>query len=119
MDKALENNTKLILRSNKMNRVMKKEDLVDELSLRTNFYKCNIKVILDALDDIIIENMSTATKKEPSEIHLSLGFVFGGRYSPKHEARDPRTGETVMTPAKYIPYARFSPHFRKKINKKK
>lgn len=102
-----------------MNRVMKKEDLVDELSLRTNFYKCNIKVILDALDEIIVENMSTATKKEPSEIHLSLGFVFGGRYSPKHEVRDPRTGEKVMTPAKYIPYARFSPNFRKKINKKK
>lgn len=102
-----------------MERVLKRKELVDELASRTNFYKKNIDVILDALDDIIIENMSAATKKEPSEIHLSLGFVFGGRYSPKHEARDPRTGETVITPAKYIPYARFSPHFRKKINKKK
>lgn len=119
MDTVVENNTKLILRSNEMKRVMKKEDIVNEIALKTNFYKCNIRVILDALDDIIIENMSAATKKEPSEIHLSLGFVFGGRYSPKHEVRDPRTGEKVMTPAKYIPYARFSPHFRKKINKKK
>ena len=92
---------------------------MDELAIRTNFYKKNIDTILDALDEIIVENMSAATKKEPSEIHLSLGFVFGGRYSPKHEVRDPRTGEKVMTPAKYIPYARFSPHFRKKINKKK
>lgn len=102
-----------------MERVLKRKELVDLLSEKTGFFKKNINEILDALDDIIVENMSTATKKEPSEIHLSLGFVFGGRYSPKHEARDPRTGETVMTPAKYIPYARFSPHFRKKINKKK
>ena len=102
-----------------MERVLKRKELVDELASRTNFYKKNIDEILDALDDVIVENMSAATKKEPSEIHLSLGFVFGGRYSPKHEARDPRTGETVITPAKYIPYARFSPHFRKKINKKK
>ena len=102
-----------------MGRVLKRKELVNLLSEKTGFYKKNIDEILDALDDVIVENMSAATKKEPSEIHLSLGFVFGGRYSPKHEARDPRTGETVMTPAKYIPYARFSPHFRKKINKKK
>ena len=97
---------------------MKRKELVDELSARTGFYKHNIDTILDALDDVIVENMSTATKDEPSEIRLSLGFTFGGRYSPKHEARDPRNGTMVMTPAKYIPYAKFSPAFRKKINKK-
>ena len=97
---------------------MKRKQLVDELSARTGFYKHNIDTMLDALDDVIVENMSTATKDEPSEIRLSLGFALGGRYSPKHEVRDPRTGEKVMTPAKYIPYAKFSPAFRKKINKK-
>ena len=101
-----------------MERVMKRQELVDELAARTKFYKHNIDTILDALDDIIVENMSMATKSEPSEIRLSLGFTFGGRYAPKREARDPRTGETIITPAKYIPYARFSPAFRKKINKK-
>lgn len=101
-----------------MERVLKRKELVEELASRTNFYKKNIDEILDALDDVIVENMSTATKKEPSEIHLSLGFVFGGRYAPKREARDPRDGSIIITKAKYIPYAKFSPHFRKKINKK-
>ena len=101
-----------------MERVLKRKELIDELAERTGCYKYNIDAMLDALDDIIVENMSTATKKEPSEIHLSHGFVFGGRFSPKHEAKDPRNGETVITPAKYIPYARFKPSFRKKINKK-
>lgn len=101
-----------------MERVMKRQELVDELSTRTGFYKTNVNAMLDALDDIIVENMSMATKKEPSEIRLSLGFTFGGRYSPRREVRDPRTGEKVMTPAKFIPYAKFSPSFRKKINKK-
>lgn len=102
-----------------MERVLKRKQLVDELSERTGFYKNNIDAMLDALDDVIVENMSAATKTEPSEIHLSHGFVFGGRYSPKHEARDPRNGEKIMTPAKYIPYARFKTSFRKKINNKK
>lgn len=101
-----------------MERVMKRKELIDELSARTGFFKHNIDEILNALDDVIVENMSTATKTEPSEIRLSLGFTFGGRYAPKRQVRNPKTGETVMTPAKYIPYARFSPAFRKKINKK-
>ena len=101
-----------------MERVLKRKQLVDILSERTGFYKHNIDTMLDALDDVIVENMSAATKTEPSEIHLSLGFVFGGRFSPKREAKDPRDGSIIMTPAKYIPYARFKPSFRKKINKK-
>jgi nucleoid DNA-binding protein len=101
-----------------MERILKRKQLVDELSERTGFYKYNIEAMLDALDDIIVENMSMATKTEPSEIHLSHGFVFGGRYSPKRQVRDPRNGEMVMTPAKYIPYARFKTSFRQKINKK-
>lgn len=101
-----------------MERVMKKPELARELAQRTGFYIKNMEQVLDALDDVIVENMSTATKDEPSEIRLSLGFALGGRYSPKREVRDPRNGNMVMTPAKYIPYAKFSPAFRKKINKK-
>jgi nucleoid DNA-binding protein len=101
-----------------MERVLKRPQLVDILSERTGFYKKNINEILDALDDVIVENMSAATKTEPSEVHLSLGFVFGGRYSPKKQAVDPRDGSTITVKAKYIPYAKFKPSFRKKINKK-
>ena len=101
-----------------MERIMQRKELVDELAERTGFYKHNIDTILDALDDVIVENMSTAKEDDPSEIRLSLGFIFGGRYSPAHEAKDPRNGATIMTPAKYIPYARFKPSFRKKINNK-
>ena len=102
-----------------MDRVMKRKELIEELATRTGFYKSNIKLMLEALDDVITENMSMATKKEPSELYLSLGFVIGGRYAPKREVKDPRNGETVMTPEKYIPYARFKQKKKKKINKKK
>ena len=101
-----------------MERVIKKPELARLLAQKTGFYIKNMEQVLNALDDIIVENMGMATKKEPSEICLSLGFVFGGKYSPKREVRDPRTGEKVITPAKFIPYAKFTPSFRKKINKK-
>lgn len=101
-----------------MERVLKRQQLIDILSERTGFYKKNINEILDALDDVIVENMSAATKTEPSEIHLSHGFVFGGRYSPRKKAKDPRDGSEITVPARYIPYAKFKPSFRKKINNK-
>ena len=47
-----------------MDRVMKRKELVDELAARTGFYKTNINSMLDALDDVIVENMSIAKKKE-------------------------------------------------------
>lgn len=102
-----------------MERVLTKYELSRLLAEKTGFYIHNMATVLDALDEIIVSNMSTATEDNPSEIRLSLGFVFGGRYSPEHEVRDPRTQEKVITPAKFIPYAKFSPAFRKKINKKK
>ena len=101
-----------------MERVLKKPELARLLAQKTGFYIKNMEEVLRALDEIIVENMSEATKNEPSEIQLSLGFTFGGKYSPKREVRDPRNGNMVMTPAKFIPYAKFSPAFRKKINKK-
>ena len=101
-----------------MNRVLKKEDLVDIICDRTEFYKIHIKTILDELDNIIVENMMAATESEPSEIRLSLGFTFGGRFVNARKARDPRNGNEIVSPAKIIPYAKFSQNFRKKINEK-
>ena len=102
-----------------MERVLKREELARLLAQKTGFYICNMEVVLKALDEIIVQHMSAATKTEPSELYLSHGFVIGGRYSPKHEVKDPRNGQVVVTPAKYIPYARFKTSFRQKINKKK
>lgn len=102
-----------------MERVLKRDDLARLLAKKTGFYISNTTAMLKALDEIIVENMSTATKTEPSEIYLSLGFIIGGRYVPKRKVKDPRNGKTVTSPAKYIPYAKFKTSFRNKINKKR
>ena len=54
-----------------MKRVMKKEDLACELAERCNFYKYNMRTVVDELADIIIEHFSTATLDEPSELHFT------------------------------------------------
>ena len=42
-------------------------------------------------------------------------MVIGGNRVPEREAKDPRTGETIISPEKVIPYAVFKPSVRLKL----
>ena len=101
-----------------MERIMKKSELIDELSSRTGFYKCNMKIVVEALADIIEDQFKNATLKERSELHLAHGVVLVGTRKPAGEAKDPRTGDTVISPEKVIPSAIFKQSIRQKLYKK-
>lgn len=101
-----------------MERIMKKPELVKALAERTGFYKKNMKEVVEALDEIIIEHFSEATYEEPSELHIATGVVLCGRRTPAHESIDPRDRTTVITPEKVVPYAVFKPSVRLKLYKK-
>lgn len=98
-----------------MERIMKKPELVDELSARTGFYKKNMREVVEALSDIIIEHFSTATFDEPSELHLAPGFVLVGTRKPECQSIDPRDRSETITPEKVIPSAVFKPSIRLKL----
>lgn len=97
---------------------MKKPELIDELAARTGFYKYNMKDVVDALADIIEEHFLTAKIGENSELHLAPGVVLVGKRKPASEAKDPRTGETIISPEKVIPSAVFKQSIRLKLHKK-
>ena len=90
-----------------MERIMKKQELIDELASRTEFFKKNMKVVVEALEDIILENLESAEIGEDSELHLAPGVVICGKRTPQRVAKDPRNGEIITTPEKVIPYAVF------------
>lgn len=101
-----------------MERIMKKEELVSELSERTGFFKKNMREVADALADIIIEHFETAEFGADSELHLAPGVVLVGKRKPAGEAKDPRTGEVIVSPEKVIPSATFKQSIRLKLYKK-
>lgn len=101
-----------------MERIMKKDEIVDELASRTNFYKKNIREIVEAYSDIIIEHFETAEFGADSEFHIAPGIVLIGKRKPKGEAKDPRTGEEIISPEKVIPSAIFKQSIRLKLYKK-
>ena len=101
-----------------MKRVMKKEDLAEELALRCDFYKKNMRLVVNELANIIIEHFETAEFGADSELHLAPGVVLTGTRKAAGEAKDPRTGEMIVSPEKVIPHAVFKPSLRLKLYKK-
>ena len=98
-----------------MERIMKKEDLVSEISARTNFYKTNVREMVEALSDIIQEQFQTAEFGANSELHLAPGVVLVGTRKPEQESIDPRDRSIIITPEKVIPSALFKQSIRKKL----
>lgn len=98
-----------------MERIMKKEDLVNEIAVRTNFYKTNVREMVEALSDIIQEQFQTAEFGADSELHLAPGVVLVGTRKPEQESIDPRDRSIIITPEKVIPSAVFKQSIRKKL----
>ena len=101
-----------------MERIMKKDEIVDELASRTNFFKKNIRDIVETLQDIIVEHFETAEIGANSEFYLAPGIVLVGVRKPAGEAKNPATGELVNSPEKVIPKAVFKQSIRQKLYKK-
>lgn len=101
-----------------MERVMKKQEIIDEIASRTGFFKCNVKDMVEAYSDVIIEHFQTAEIGADSEFHLAPGIVLIGKRKPAGEAKDPRTGENIVSPEKVIPSAVFKASIRQKLYKK-
>ena len=100
-----------------MNRIMKKEDIVEELSKRCDFYKKNMRLVFDELANMIIENFETAEFGADSEFHLAPGIVLKGTRKPEGRALDPRDRSEVITPEKVVPSAVFKQSVRLKLYK--
>ena len=97
-------------------RYMVQDDVLTELKDRTGFYKKDIQVVLDALEEIIMEHMHTATLEQPSEMRLFKGWRVGAKFTPERESIDPRDRSVITTPEKFIPYCKFKQSFRDRMN---
>jgi nucleoid DNA-binding protein len=98
-----------------MERIMNREDLARALAEKTGFFVKNMNEVTVALEEIVLENLLEATFEEDSELLIAPGVVIGGRRVPAREAKDPRTGEMILSPEKVIPYATFKQSIRQKL----
>ena len=98
-----------------MGNIVKKQDLINILAEKTGFYKMNIKDMVEALSETVLETLESATFEEDSEIHLMNGLVISGHRVPERECVNPKTGESTISPEKVIPKATFKQSLRLKM----
>lgn len=95
--------------------IFKKEDLVNLLSQKTGFFKKNMLEVANALEEIILECLQSATFERDSELQLAPGVVICGHRVPEGKAIDPRDRSEIISPEKVIPKAVFKQSIRKKL----
>lgn len=98
-----------------MGKIMKRKEIADALYKKTNFYKKNMLKVVDAFAEIVIENLQSATLEEDSSIQIAPGIYIIGHRVPDRAAKDPRTGEDIISPEKVIPRAEFKASIRHKL----
>ena len=99
-----------------MKSFISQEDIIDRLHKETEFYKKDLRLIMDSLEEVIMEMMTDAKEGHPSEIRLFHGWKLGAKVLPERETKNPKTGEDIITPEKLSPYCSFEQTFKKKLN---
>lgn len=91
-------------------------DIINILSKKTNFYKYQIKEVLDALEETIYEQLQEATIEKPSECRLFFGLILGAKRIPEQLKKMHFTNEKIYVPEHLNPFVKIKETFRKKVN---
>ena len=100
-----------------MKNYVTQDQIIRQVKDKTGYSLKALKEAFDALEEVLVENMLEATEEQPSEIRLFHGWRIGAKILPEREAKDPRNGQTIITPRKFSPYCTFEQYYRQKINK--
>ncbi len=92
---------------------MTKAELVENIALETGISKKDTGLIVN----LILENIGHAlVKNDKVELRGFGSFKVKSRRS--RMARNPRTGESVLVPAKLVPYFKASNELKARLNNK-
>ena len=93
---------------------MNKAELITKVSEKANVTQKVAKVIVDTLFDGMMESLE---KGERIEIR---GFgSFGLNYRPPRTGRNPKSGERVKVPEKYVPHFKAGKELRERVDSNK
>ena len=93
---------------------MTKSELIDELNAKTpEISRRDMEIIVNAVFDTMMHSLE---RRERIEIRGFGSFIAKQRGA--RSARNPRTGEKVTVPMKWVPFFTVGKELRERINKK-
>ena len=89
-----------------------REMLIKRLSDMSGYYQKDIRTLLQALDEVVIECFNDVNDNEDVSVQLVKGIKCGCKVVPERTRKDPRTQDDIICGATVKPFAKFSDDFR-------
>lgn len=99
-------------------KVVKKENLIREVAKQTNNNISDVKLIYNALENIIFNTLSSVDKKQDVCIRLFEGISLDGTYIPEKTKKNNLTDEVNLVESKIKPKFNITRSYCEKLNNK-
>lgn len=93
------------------------ENLVEQIANKTYISPEAVAAILGAVEDVVIDKISSASEDKDISVKLFDGFFIEGKYQEAKETENNLTGEIIEVPERINIRGRFTRVFKEKISK--
>lgn len=92
-----------------------REDMIKKLSDKSGYYQKDIRLLLQCLDEVVFEELSSVTDDEEILIQLVSGIKVKTAIVPERDRVDPRNQKPITVKATVKPACKFSQDYRFKL----
>ena len=92
-----------------------RENMIDLLSEKSGYYKKDIRTLLQCLDEVVFDELSSVTDDKEVSIQLVSGIKVKTVVVPERDRVDPRTLEPIVCKPTVKPTCKFSQDYRFKL----
>ena len=92
-----------------------REEMIRKLSDKSGYYQKDIRVLLQCLDEIVFEELSSVTDDKEVSIQLVSGIKVKTAVVPERDRVDPRNQKPITVKATVKPACKFSQDYRLKL----
>lgn len=92
-----------------------REEMINRVAEKANYWKKDVRNVFNALEDVILESFSEVDDDKPISIRILRGFCLQGRVVPERERVDPRDGTPIICKPTVKVSSKYSDKFKEKI----
>jgi nucleoid DNA-binding protein len=105
----------IIKREEKRIMTITREEMIRKLSDKSGYYQKDIRTLLQCLDEIVFDELSSVTDNEEVSIQLVSGIKVKTSVVPERDRVDPRNQKPIVVKATVKPSCKFSQDYRFKL----
>ena len=92
-----------------------REEKIKKLSDKSGYYQKDIRFLLQCLDEVVFDELSSVTDDEEISIQLVSGIKVKTAVVPERDRVDPRNQNPIVVKATVKPACKFSQDYRFKL----